>query len=96
MDYAETTKWLDSLIANQKQARKIQDLNSQVSAIIVSPTDLESRSILMYKGIELVADTIGEALTEEYEKNADRNLYRYTFKYGGFVFVQYRKERIVR
>lgn len=79
MEYQEIKDWLDKLIANNREQKALQNLNSSIST--VSPGD----HILLYSGIDIIADVLGLPLCRKKIITGD---VRYTANYNGMELIQ--------
>ena len=76
------------------------DLRTKLTGIqhVGIPTDDIQKSILFYKGLDIVADIMGLELKEKFVQDElpNQSYYRYSFVYDGVEFVTYSEERMSR
>lgn len=90
MEYEQVEEWLDNLATLQKESNKMHYLNNSVRA------SLNAEDVLVYEGIEVVADLMGIELKEETMSSEYSFRYRYSFIYNDVTFVDYRGKRLER
>ena len=89
MEYEVVKKWLDELVKANRAANKENVLTSSIRVVAAVDT-----SVLVFSGIDIVADVMGLKLEEEILNNDMRVWFSYTFKYDGMRFVQYSGTRL--
>lgn len=89
MEYEVVKKWLDELVKANREANKENVLTSSIRAVAAVDT-----SVLVFEGIDIVADVMGLELQEEILNNDMKVWFSYTFKYDGMRFVQYSGTRL--
>ena len=89
MEYEVVKKWLDELVKANRAANKENVLTSSIRAVAAVDT-----SVLVFEGIDIVADVMGLKLEEEILNNDMRVWFSYTFKYDGMRFVQFNETRL--
>lgn len=89
MEYEVVKKWLDELVKANREANKENVLTSSIRAVAAVDT-----SVLVFSGIDIVADVIGLELKEEAIIGDSDFHYSYTFRYDGMRFVQYSRRRL--
>ena len=89
MEYEVVKKWLDGLVEANRAANKENALTSSIRAVASVDT-----SVLVFEGIDTVADVMGLELQEEILNNDMGVWFSYTFKYDGMRFVQYSGTRL--
>lgn len=90
MEYEVVKKWLDELVKANREANKENVLTSSIRAVAAVDT-----SVLVFSGIDIVADVMGLELKEEPITGDSDFRYSYTFKYDGMRFVQYSSRRLI-
>lgn len=86
MDPVQIKEWLDKRVDSINEQKAIKDLNNQIR------TDVEER-VLVFQGIEIIADVIGIPLTKEiHEFNGI--VYEYSFVYRGIKFNSFCRARL--
>lgn len=83
MEYTEVKEWLDKLIEANKEIKSMKSslgwFSSDIRAIIhYDPC------ILIYKGIEIIADVMGLELKQEVRETS----VQLSFEYSGTTFLQ--------
>ena len=91
MEYAEVKEYLDSMVRDYNIAIKQRHLTNHIRAAITADT-----TILIYEGMETVADIMGLEIREEKRNVSSGLVYEYSFVYDGVEFVSYEKERMKR
>lgn len=86
MDHTEIKEWLDRLVDNIIERKALKDFNNHIRTD--APDD-----ILVYEGIEVIAEAVGATLTEE-KWNSDEYPYRYRFVYRGIELNGYEAQRL--
>ena len=89
MEYEVVKQWLDELVKANREANKENVLTSSIRAVAAVDT-----SVLVFSGIDIVADVMGLELQEELITHDSDFRYSYTFKYDGMRFVQYSSRRL--
>lgn len=89
MEYEVVKKWLDELVKANREANKENVLTSSIRAVAAVDT-----SVLVFSGIDIVADVMGLELKEEPITSDSDFRYLYTFRYDGMRFVQYNRRRL--
>lgn len=89
MEYEVVKKWLDELVKANREANKENVLTSSIRAVASVDT-----SVLVFGGIDIVADVMGLELEEELLTCDLGFHYSYTFRYDGMRFVQYSSRRL--
>lgn len=89
MEYEVVKKWLDELVKANREANKENVLTSSIRAVAAVDT-----SVLVFSGIDIVADAMGLELQEEILNNDMKVWFSYEFKYDGMRFVQYSSRRL--
>ena len=79
MSYEAIKEWLDAHVAHFKESHRINVFNGQISA------NISQYVVLMYEGIELIADIMGLQLACE---RGTHYTYGYSFVYDGVKFLQ--------
>ena len=90
MEYEVVKKWLDELVGANRAANKENVLTSSIRAVAAVDT-----SVLVFSGIDIVADVMGLELKEEPITGDSDFRYSYTFRYDGMRFVQYSSRRLI-
>lgn len=85
----EVMAWLDAVIETKKELDRIKKFNSGVQIIPLEPVGRVSIS----KGIDLVAEALGERVEEEYDPEMNFP-YHYSFKYKDVEVSQISRERL--
>lgn len=80
MDYEEMKEWLDNIVRMNDKCRSTEWLNSSVNVSMYSPT------IIVNKGIDIIADVMGFRLKETRDEKYNQSTY--SFEYGGVHFFQ--------
>lgn len=89
MDYADVKEWLDILVDRYKKATEAMYLVPRIKARASCDT-----SVMIYEGIDIVADIMGVELKEEEFKSELGHKYYYHFFYEGVEFISFAKERL--
>ena len=89
MEYANIKEWLDKLIQNKEELKKLVNFNSRISTYYVD------NSIPINDHIEEISDIMGAKLIEKIKKKEDE-FYHYHFMYKGYRIHQLSEERIER
>lgn len=89
MEYEVVKQWLDELVDDFLKVTKENVLNSTIRAQIAIEV-----SVLIYEGIDIVADVMGFDLTEEILNNDCEVWFAYSFTYKGVKFVEYKSKRL--
>lgn len=89
MEYEVVKKWLDELAEANRAANKENVLASNIRAVASVDT-----SVLIFEGIDIVANVMGLELQEEILNNDMKVWFSYEFKYDGMRFVQYSSRRL--
>ena len=79
MEYTEFKEWLDKLISINKEVKSLERFSSSIRAIMYEPC------ILLYEGIEIIADVMGLEL----KKKVREKSVRLSFEYSGTEFCQF-------
>ena len=90
MEYEVVKKWLDELVKANREANKENVLTSSIRAVAAVDT-----SVLVFSGIDIVADVMGLELKEEPITGDSGFRYLYTFRYDGMRFAQYSSRRLI-
>lgn len=88
MDANEIMEWLDKLIENIENFNSLRNFNSQIYTL---PHD---RTIMIYHGIEIIADMLETSLICE-DCGGEFFNFKYYFNYKGYEIIQYSSERLV-
>ena len=86
MDANEIMEWLDKLIENIENFNSLRNFNSQIYTL---PQD---RTIMIYNGIEIIADMLETSLICE-DSGGDFFNFKYYINYKGYEIIQFSKER---
>lgn len=78
-------KWVDRIVKHIVSIKKLENMNMYTG--ILAPD-----SIIVRRGIDLIANAVGGKLTEEKRKNSDT--YTYLLEYQGITFMQFSIERL--
>ena len=87
MDAIEIKEWLDKLIENIENFNSLRNFNSQIYTL---PHD---RTIMIYNGIEIIADMLETNLICE-DSGGDFFNFKYYINYKGYEIIQFSKERL--
>lgn len=87
MGFAEVKEWIDKVIDNRNDAKSLEQFSSQVELNFVL---FNCEEIIVHKGVDIIAATIGEGLFTENIKDSRFDFKAY-FNYRGYRFVQYCK-----
>ena len=87
MDAIEIKEWLDKLIENIENFNSLRNFNSQIYTL---PHD---RTIMIYNGIEIIADMLETSLICE-DSGGDFFNFKYYINYKGYEIIQFSKERL--
>lgn len=90
MEYTDVKEWLDNIVKIHKMASFDHVFSDFIRASFVID------NVLVYDGIEILADMMGLELSERKVEPADELKYEYSFVYDGVTFVSYRVERLER
>lgn len=82
LNSVEVKQWLDKLIENRQQAIDLKYFSRSVSVCLTS-----HKTIQLYRGIEEIADAIGETLHCSIWENAEYPINKW-FMYKGWCFDQ--------
>lgn len=89
MEYEVVKKWLDELVKANREANRENAITSSIRAVASVDT-----SVLVFDGIDIVADVMGLKLEEELITCEFGFRYSYTFRYDEMRFVQYSSRRL--
>lgn len=89
MEYEVVKKWLDELVADFKASTQKRILSPSIYASING-----GMWVLIYDGIDIIADVMGLKLKEELMTTDLRVWFVYYFHYNGVKFVQYGSKRL--
>lgn len=89
MEYVEVKEFLDECVRDFKLATKERRLTNQIKVSVSNEL-----SVLVYKGLEAMADIMGLEIKEEV--NSGKMKYRYSFIYDDVEFASYETERLDR
>lgn len=86
MEYSDVKAWLDELAEDFKRATR----NKVLSTDIVACAAAISNRVLVYSGIEIIADIMGLGLKEEEINLSDGTTsYKYFFIYSDVEFAHF-------
>ena len=80
--------WLDRLMESQRQRKAMTVLSGKVEA------NIDSDSLDIFRGIEVLADVLGAELQEEHCDDEFHGWYFYSFSYDGVKIMQASEERL--
>ncbi len=86
MEYTQIKEWLDKRVDSILEQKASKDFNNQIK------TDVRE-DVLVYTGIDIIANAIGAELKEEYLDEVTYN-YKYSFVYRGIEFCGYENQRL--
>ena len=89
MEYEKIKEWLDALVENNLEYKRIHAFNSDIETCMAV-----REYIQLYQNIEMVADCMGLPLKETKHRSGPG--YSYSFVYRDIEFVEYSEERLER